>query len=1586
MILWLLAFVFDLARTVYSIPVFVIKLIRQPGGRSFFQILANPRYSPDDASVPSNAPAVTSRRIRRRYHDRGKRYLARLPETLYIHSCYQTRGNSMHAEVDIDPTISTLLDEVNKVSYEDPLVFFGVPYTFILSRLKKPPRDHSIDSFIDFWAFGAIYFVLTWIGIYRIMLIRWFPQRAAKLLQTKHPRPPRRRSRHRQHHRRRIALATTPPFKGYATYLFDTDGLTFVMDNSANTHVCRDKLLFVGDLRASNISLDTANGANGPQLQLGTIKVSWQDDNGDSHEYELDDVIFNPKSPFNIISIGRLGQQFGKSDLPPTSDDNGTFIRSSANFSTFTWDHGRFTRTFSHSSDGLPELPVNVGTSIYQTFCTKIRRIYDDSVSYAFATAVIEYDEDEIDPRQPDHDFEFGADVYYRDGNGNNSPAKYLKPVDKNGATLHKIRLEDGDLVETPAAHLTHLEQPDLTNIPLDVDSYCQEIEKGLTKEDIASIARPQSLSPLQQEFLHWHHRLAHIPYHRLIRLAKEGLIPKRLTKLRDNAPICVSCKFGQAHKRPWRTSGKKSNPIRNKQHNQPGDCVSSDQMVSAQPGLVPQMSGFLTSQRIWGVTLFVDHVSDYTYGHLMRSLDLSETLLAKRAFEKLAARAGHSVRRYHTDNGRYADTGFLASINANDQTITMCGVGAHHQNGIVERRIRLITEVARTLLLHAQRHWPECVDTMLWPFAVKAAIERINCLHQDLEGKTPHSKFFGTDDLPLNVQDYHTFGCPVYVLDSRLQSGTLGPPKWEPRSRIGVYLGHSPMHAGSVALVLNPQTGHVSPQFHIVFDDIFSTVSHMREQTIPPTWEDMCKNASESATEEAFDLAESWFKQLTEASEDKIQDPFQLISDQSDKKVSASEGAAIPNLINNSEGANNGTADKQNSSTANTKKVSFADVANDSSKNNLSLANEGGDLGMPKLTNLSETGLRRSERLRKINEKKNQEVRHPSKKKAAFSTKRVLGLFTVLSTVATHMSSFHSPIHPNATKYEKLVHRFHEANELFDGTINVLHNSVLATDANENYTYSQAMKQDDAKDFIEAMATEVEAHESRNHWTMVSRNTLPSGAKTIRAIWSFKRKRYPDGRLNKHKARLCAHGGMQQWGENYWETYSPVVNMLSVRLLLAVAHIHGLDTKSIDFVLAFPQAEIDIDIWMELPEGMDPLGDENNRRGYVLKLNKSLYGLKQASHNWYEKLKQSLIARDFVPSKIDPCIFMKDGMILLVYVDDCIIIADNIMRIDVLIHSLKNGEEKYILTEESTLDKFLGINIERLDEDRFELSQPFLIERIIKFVESECETEVNNKSTPTPVGKPLLHKDLAGKERKYSWNYRTAVGMTGYLQGSTRPEISMANHQCARFVHNPMRSHERAMIRIARYLQATKNRGIIYKPDKTLGLECFVDADFAGGWSQADADNPENVMSRTGFVIRYAGCPIGWCSKLQTEIALSTAEAEYIALSQALREVIPLITLVEELAEIFPLYINKPDFFCKVWEDNQSCIAMTETDKFTPRTKHIALKYHHFRSFVDSKRIRIEYVRSEDQLADILTKPLPDGQFHTLRYLLCGW
>jgi hypothetical protein len=240
-------------------------------------------------------------------------------------------------------------------------------------------------------------------------------------------------------------------------------------------------------------------------------------------------------------------------------------------------------------------------------------------------------------------------------------------------------------------------------------------------------------------------------------------------------------------------------------------------------------------------------------------------------------------------------------------------------------------------------------------------------------------------------------------------------------------------------------------------------------------------------------------------------------------------------------------------------------------------------------------------------------------------------------------------------------------------------------------------------------MEIEISDHEARRHWDLMLRTDLPIGAKTIMAIWSFKRKRFPDGTLNKHKARLCAHGGQQTWGQDYWDTYAPVVTWASIRLLLVVAKIHGLRSKSIDFVLAFPQADLDVPVYMELPAGVNPINvSDGDRRRYVLKLNKSLYGLKQAGFNWFEKLREGLITRDFIQSQVDKCVFFRKDCIILTYVDDCIILGKDMTIVDSVISSLKEGHEEFELVDQGSIDKYLGLLINDIDANTFEMSQPF--------------------------------------------------------------------------------------------------------------------------------------------------------------------------------------------------------------------------------------------------------------------------------------
>ena len=218
---------------------------------------------------------------------------------------------------------------------------------------------------------------------------------------------------------------------------------------------------------------------------------------------------------------------------------------------------------------------------------------------------------------------------------------------------------------------------------------------------------------------------------------------------------------------------------------------------------------------------------------------------------------------------------------------------------------------------------------------------------------------------------------------------------------------------------------------------------------------------------------------------------------------------------------------------------------------------------------------------------------------------------------------------------------------------------------------------------------------------------------------------------------------------------------------------------------------------------------------------------------------------------------------------------------------------------------------------------------------------------------------------------------------------MSFAVHQCARFCNDPKRSHKQAVKRILRYLLHTKRigeQGIVFKPDRNKSIDTYVDASFAGEWNTAWSDEPSSVMSRTGYIILYANCPIIWTSKLQTEIALSTTESEYIAFSQALRDVIPLIELLRELSASVQFEQSTPIIHCTVHEDNKGCIDLVEIPKMRPRTKHIALKYHHFRTFVKNKTVSVRYCETAMQIADIFTKPLGDTQFAVLRKMMMGW
>jgi len=239
-------------------------------------------------------------------------------------------------------------------------------------------------------------------------------------------------------------------------------------------------------------------------------------------------------------------------------------------------------------------------------------------------------------------------------------------------------------------------------------------------------------------------------------------------------------------------------------------------------------------------------------------------------------------------------------------------------------------------------------------------------------------------------------------------------------------------------------------------------------------------------------------------------------------------------------------------------------------------------------------------------------------------------------------------------------------------------------------------------------------------------------------------------------------------------------------------------------------------------------------------------------------------------------------------------------------------------------------------------------------------------------------------------YSYASVVGMLQYLQAHSRPDLTYAVSQCARFVHNTKRSHEEALERIGQYLLGTMEDGLILRPTKELNVDVYVDADFAGLWPHEDKRDPTSVKSRTGFAICIANCPVIWASKLQTDIAMSTMEAEYNALSTAMKDVIPFLTLARALGKAVGWDGTEPltTFQTSVWEDNSGALALAQMEpgRYTPRSKHYAVKYHWFRSHLKPNQVEVQKIETDFQRADIMTKGLTAAKFKDIRKLLCGW
>jgi hypothetical protein len=237
------------------------------------------------------------------------------------------------------------------------------------------------------------------------------------------------------------------------------------------------------------------------------------------------------------------------------------------------------------------------------------------------------------------------------------------------------------------------------------------------------------------------------------------------------------------------------------------------------------------------------------------------------------------------------------------------------------------------------------------------------------------------------------------------------------------------------------------------------------------------------------------------------------------------------------------------------------------------------------------------------------------------------------------------------------------------------------------------------------------------------------------------------------------------------------------------------------------------------------------------------------------------------------------------------------------------------------------------------------------------------------------------------SWGYSSVIGMLLYLSTNTRPDISFAVSQAARFTSDPKQSHAKAVKTIVRYLHKTRTFGTILKPTKDLTLDLYCDADFAGLHQREPDESPNSVRSRSGYIILLAGCPLLWKSQLQTEISMSTLEAEYSALSYSLKTLLPIKRLVIEITSVLDL--PSPivaTISARVFEDNQGAYYLAVNQRLTNRTKYFLVKFHWFWSHQKNGDFTIYKVGTEEQKADYMTKGLPRESHERNRFSVQGW
>jgi hypothetical protein len=488
--------------------------------------------------------------------------------------------------------------------------------------------------------------------------------------------------------------------------------------------------------------------------------------------------------------------------------------------------------------------------------------------------------------------------------------------------------------------------------------------------------------------------------------------------------------------------------------------------------------------------------------------------------------------------------------------------------------------------------------------------------------------------------------------------------------------------------------------------------------------------------------------------------------------------------------------------------------------------------------------------------------------------------------------------------------------------------------------TLQQALGSGHSAQWLGAVQKELEAHETNGTWTLVN---LPAGRRAIGCRWVFTIKDTTSPPT--FKARLVAQGFRQVYGLDYFETFSPVVRYDSIRIVFALCAQFGLQIHQMDVTTAFLNGDLAEEIYMKVPDGVSAPGN------VVCRLNKSLYGLKQAPLCWNEAINSVLLSAGFqrsvseygVYTKVDDC----SVLIVTLYVDDLLICSNDAAQIAEVKALLCSH---YQMKDLGLVKTFLGMEVAQTATQVSVKLSHYLSEFLADFNMQDC----NPVTTPFAAG----HDFIPGApiSDADTTRFRSMVGKLLFAANTCRPDLAFAASTLSRYIKDPRDNHVAAAKHVLRYIKGTLDHGLVYMKSDVFKIVGFSDSDWAG--------DKYDRKSITGYVFMLAGAAITWKSKKQPTVALSSTEAEYMALGDTVKELLWLTQLLEQIGLHFP----EPSV---IYEDNEGCKLLSSHPVHHQRTKHIDIRHHFIRDHLKNNDFVLASARTDDMAADMFTKNL---------------